>query len=405
MNKLAAITLTSMMLLLATATIVSAVDKFEVRGAVFPTATTPAGDWSAQNFAGFYYDIKDNLGTETLTFIPDPTNERSLLADTGVVYRTSTQPKEFDFDKWGHYNVIGFLAEKYFAGYISNVSSNNDILCDMSGDENVLGDDQLNKILVDDDTEKTVTSGTPLEMQEGYVLSVKAIDIDGNKVYVELSKDGTVVDSAVVSPSKSSTASEEMKDKTYYYKKTVGDSKDLVLMGVHFKNAFRGTDQNLATVDGMWQISEEFVDVSADKEYDKMTTVASPVANEIMMVNKDEAITLSKNKDISLMTGVSIKVADNTTTRYYIYKPVTIEGAVAPAAETAPAVEVAPAVENKTAEAPAVEPAKVEENKTVTEPVKAEENKTKTEPAPGFEGILAITGLLAVAYLVLGRKE
>jgi hypothetical protein len=41
-----------------------------------------------------------------------------------------------------------------------------------------------------------------------------------------------------------------MADKTYYYKKTVGDQKDLVIIGVHFKNAFRGSDQNWATVDG-----------------------------------------------------------------------------------------------------------------------------------------------------------
>ena len=54
----------------------------------------------------------------------------------------------------------------------------------------------------------------------------------------------------------------------------------------------------------------------------------------------------------------------------------------------------------------------VSENKTAetheAEPVKAAENKTAepaTKPAPGFESILAITGLLAVAFLVLGRRE
>jgi len=53
----------------------------------------------------------------------------------------------------------------------------------------------------------------------------------------------------------------------------------------------------------------------------------------------------------------------------------------------------------------------VSENKTAetheAEPVKAAENKT-AEPAktqPGFEGIFAIAGLLAVASLVLSRKE
>jgi len=51
--------------------------------------------------------------------------------------------------------------------------------------------------------------------------------------------------------------------------------------------------------------------------------------------------------------------------------------------------------ENETAEH-AAEPAKAEENKTA-EPV--------TKPAPGFESIFAIAGLLAVASLVLSRRE
>ena len=58
MKKLAAITLTSMMLLLATAMVVGAVDKVEIRGQV----ATGNFEWNAQNFAGFYYDIDDASG-------------------------------------------------------------------------------------------------------------------------------------------------------------------------------------------------------------------------------------------------------------------------------------------------------------------------------------------------------
>ncbi len=144
-----------------------------------------------------------------------------------------------------------------------------DIFFKESTDENSLSSEQLEKILVDDDTEKTVTSGTPLKLEEGYELAIKSIDIDGNKVYLELSKDGAVVDSKVVSPSKDGAT---MADKTYYYKNpVVGDQKKLVTVGVHFKNAFRGADQNLATIDGEWQISDAPTEVKADTQYDKMT--------------------------------------------------------------------------------------------------------------------------------------
>jgi len=78
--------------------------------------------------------------------------------------------------------------------------------------------------------------------------------LTANKVYLELSKDGAVVDSKGRIPIQDQAT---MSDKTYYYKNpVVGDQKKLVTVGVHFKNAFRGADQNLATIDGVWQISD-----------------------------------------------------------------------------------------------------------------------------------------------------
>jgi len=382
---------------------------YELRGAVADGDFT----WNAQNFAGFYYDIDDDLGTETLT--TTITEGNKLQEPNGVTYTTTAQKNDFDFEDWGYYNVIGFQASKYFAGYLNdeNVPDENEILFRESDDENSLSDEQLEAILMDDDTEMTVTSGTPLKLEEGYELSIKSIDIDGNKVYLELTKDGSVVDSKVISPSKDNPT---MGDKTYYYKKDVGDSKDLVIIAAHFKNAFRGADQNLATIDGIWQISEVPTEVKADTEYDKMR-IATVTSDTITMDNKDNTVTLSKNKDISLMGDVKIKTSDQDVVddanplRYYLYKEVTLEGAEA-AEQPAP---VEPAKAEVTEEAAPVEeaapaPVTVAENKTTeAAPAAAEEKKNETaEPAktePGFESIFAITGLLAVAYLVLGRRE
>jgi hypothetical protein len=136
------------------------------------------------------------------------------------------------------------------------------------------------------------------------------------------------------------------------------------------------------------------------------------------MDNKDNAITLSKNKDTPVMAGVRIKTADNDTLRYYIYKAVTIEGAAStPAANVTAATEAESAAkENLTAatEAKATATENVAEAKAVeakAEAVPAVENKTAEaapaaeKKAPGFEGLFAIAGLLAVSYLVLGRRE
>ena len=422
MKKLAAITFTSMMLLLATAMVVGAVDTVEIRGHV----ATDSDSWNAEDFAGFYYDIDDNIATETMTFT---VTDRKLLEPDGVVYETKAMEDDFDFDEWGNFLVIGFMADKYFAGYV-DAEGTDDVLFEESDDENVLADEQLLKILVDNDDEMTVTSGTPLKLEEGYELGIKSIDIDGNKVYLELSKDGAVVDSKVISPSADNA---DMKDKTYYYKKDVGDSKDVVIVAAHFKNAFRGADQDLATVDGLWQLSDTATDVSENTEYDKMT-IQTVTDNSIMMNNEDNDITLSNDKDISLMEGVRIKTADPSSDegdvlRWYIYKEVTIEGEgaeaepVAEAEAAAEEVEEAPVVEEAAAAAAvAAEETAAEAEQAVEETAEAAEeavnetaeaaeeavNETAEaagEAAPGFESIFAITGLLAVAYLVLGRRE
>jgi hypothetical protein len=72
--------------------------------------------WDVSNFAGFYYDIDNNIGTERLRLTI--TNGNVLDYDTGILYMTTAQNKKFDFDEWGEYLTIGFMADEYFAGYV-----------------------------------------------------------------------------------------------------------------------------------------------------------------------------------------------------------------------------------------------------------------------------------------------
>ncbi len=57
-------------------------------------------------------------GTETLT--TTITEGNKLQEPNGVTYTTTAQKNDFEFEDWGCYNVIGFLAEKYFAGYVDS---------------------------------------------------------------------------------------------------------------------------------------------------------------------------------------------------------------------------------------------------------------------------------------------
>ncbi|RQW79890.1 MAG: hypothetical protein EHM14_06985 [Methanothrix sp.] len=107
--------------------------------------------------------------------------------------------------------------------------------------------------LIDNYTEITIPSRTSLKLEEGYELAIKSVDMISNKAYVELSKDGQLVDSKVVSVSKDGTTAND----TYYYKKDIGNRKKVTIIAVHFRDFFQKDGHNSVTIDRVMQISDE----------------------------------------------------------------------------------------------------------------------------------------------------
>lgn len=316
----------------------------EIRGEIFNSGSSQV-QWTTQNFAGFYYDLDKNIGTEQITFRlsnVDPGN--ATLSDQpdannnrGIVYTTKAQPKNFKFKPWGRYEVIGFLSNRYFAAYDSNITQgmideNESVafLFDKSKNWNLMTNEQIGKVLVDDNKEMTLTSLYPLKLGEGYELAVKSIDENWTHLNIDLEKDGKIIDTSILDLSENST---NVSDKTYYYIREIGDTKGIVTVAVHFKNAFKGADTNIATVDGEFQISDNATLVKPGQQYDKMSIGnVDPTNYIIIMDNKDSDVKLSKNKDLILMQDIYIKTADqdnvtvNHPLRFYIYKKHTDPG-------------------------------------------------------------------------------
>ena len=292
-------------------------EAMDIRGSVSVSAHGNF-EWSPQNFAGFYYDIDKDLGTERIT---TTITDGKLEEPQGIVYTTTAQKNDFAFEIWGYYNAIGFMGEKYFAGYSQDDSYDYpSILYQESVDENSLADEQLQKILMDSDSETIITKEAPLALAEGYVLRLKYVDEKG--MLLELVKNGVVVDSKALSPSIDGAT---VTDKTYYYRKDVGDQSGLVIIAVHFKNSMLIENQSIATADGIWQISDTPTSVKVDSEFGRMR-VASVSADTIYMDNQDNSISLGRNMDIPLMGNFRIRTADQDVVddanplRYYIYR-------------------------------------------------------------------------------------
>ncbi|MDN5309454.1 MAG: hypothetical protein PWP14_848 [Methanolobus sp.] len=270
---------------------------YELRG------TVAEGDekltWTPLNFEGFYYDIDEGIQTEKLEL--KEINGRSIPKNK-LVYTSTPKAVSFEHSSWGSFNVIGFMAEKYFAGYPSGAFGS-------SSSVDILSDGLLSKVLIDEDDKKSVYSGSSLVLEEGYALNIVQVDKNGDKVMVTLTKDGDEVDTSIISGSG-----------TYIYEKDLGDSDDVPLIAIHFDSIFSGTESNAVFVKGIFQISEDYLEIEDGDTFGKMEVTG--IGGSITMSNKD-SISLSKGKSIAIMGDVSINVADSSDVRYYPYVEVT----------------------------------------------------------------------------------
>ncbi len=258
--------------------------------------------WTPQTFSGFFYDLDDDVGTETLTVELKESGDGydRAIKENNLKYETEADSIEFDFDDWGSYNVIGFMAQKYFAGYIG---TSPEVVDD---DISLLDEEELREVLIDDDEEYTVDTGSVLPLEEGYEIRIKEIDLDGNKVWFSLAKDGEEVDSKVIDP-------RDLGSSTYKYEVDMS-GEDLPLVMIHVSSIFAGAETSLVTVDGIFQISDDYITVESGDKYGDMEI--DTVSGDIIRMTNDNSITLRKGKTVPVMGDVSFMVGDSDELRF-----------------------------------------------------------------------------------------
>jgi S-layer protein (TIGR01567 family) len=283
---------------------------FEVRGTTYPETL----EWTPFNFGlnvggtnlGFYYDMDHDVGKEKLKI---EQIDGDSIPEGKLKYSTTPEEVEFEYSGFGKYQVIGFMADRYFAGYTKNsVISNKET-------KSVFDTSQLHKVLLDDDTKRTVATGSTLNLKDGYVLKMKDIDIGAGEgqILIGLLKDGKEIDTDVVTG----------RDTYIYIPKKVGNVSELPIIAVHFDSVFRGKEVSAAFVKGVFQISEDFTTVKTGDRNGEMK-VDSVNGNGIVMTNRN-SISLSSGSTVELMGNIKFKVADSSTLRFYPFVDVTPE--------------------------------------------------------------------------------
>jgi len=259
-----------------------------IRGTVYDTGKAT---WGHMNFEGFYYNIDDDLGTETLRVEECSGN---TIPEDGLVYTTTAQPVEFDLSRWGSYSIVCFMAEPYFAGYNKGVTDR-----DITNENiNLLSKDMLSKVLIDVDDERMISTGASLQLEEGYELKIIQLDIDGGEMQIELLKDGRSVDTDIVkSPD------------TYVYTKDLGKLDDVPIIAVYIGNVFAGTESDIGTIEGIFQISDDPRPIDSGTEYGEMM-ITSASGDKIMMKNPDD-LSLKEGGNTMILCDIGFMTSDD----------------------------------------------------------------------------------------------
>jgi hypothetical protein len=213
-----------------------------IRGEVVDAATQIAPFiWTGQNFAGLYYDVERNLMSDSLTStvtIPN-TIESGDLEYTAYRVESCYKNKEI-----GEYFAIGWFGERYMA---------------INGKPYL-----ISPILFEMDKRdaKTLATGDRWKVGNGYSLVVMQIDLDADKVWLSLVKDGAEVASSVIQPRETGdwfgnhitisgfpgaytvTMRDEPTTSTFVYQEDVGLLANVPIFSVYVDAIFRGTKSN-----------------------------------------------------------------------------------------------------------------------------------------------------------------
>lgn len=105
------------------------------------------------------------------------------------------------------------------------------------------------------------------------------------------------------------------------------DTKDIIILAVHFEDIFSGSGIESVRVDGIFQISDTPISIKEGTEYGKMSVnEINSTSMTIKIDNKDQKIRLNNDMEIELMPDIYIYTADQddisstNPLRYYVYK-------------------------------------------------------------------------------------
>ncbi len=211
------------------------------------------------------------------------------------------------------------------------------------------------------------------------------------QAWLTLSKDGVKKDDTVVQQGVVYT----------YVEKNIAGESDVPLFVTYIDGIFSGATSDVVQFRYTWAIDTSVTELKGGDTYGVFKVMAT---EPVTLRNDDSTVTLGRNTVVNLMGELNFNVADSSTVRFYPMVQYQISGA-APTGLVTGITENGTVTPTSTASAPTDTPAQTESVQQQPIITPAQTQAAIPPPkAPGFEAVLAIAGLFAVAYLVLRRK-
>lgn len=369
----------------------------EIRGSPLDTGDVSEISWNATNWPAFYYSMNEaGCVAETLSYENTDSKHPAIGASAGnnvmdkgeLIYSTHLYTKKYilsiktDVTKVNAYSLMPWFSQKYVA---------------------VDGDAQkITKLVLEQrgSAEKTLEVGESWDLGKGYTLTVNQLDLNGGKVWLALYKDGTELDSEVLSID--GTADE----RTFVAKDDFAGKEDVVYFATYVDTAFRGTSDSFVILKYTWLIDKSNVtSIEVNDEFGTLKCTETSVDG--ITLSNDQEITLEMSDTIHLTDDWYFKVskAGKGTDGGYLFYPakkIIIEDKAEPEVVTEEVEE--PELVSESTSAETVGVASAAPNSEVTnEQTVGESNKESAEnpietPAkktPGFGALFTIPVILA----------
>ena len=261
--------------------------------------------WNKDNFGGFCYDINGSVGTETLSIaagtLTGPDADRTI--EVGALsYTTAPFWQEYELHK-----NLGLTVESSQyggdTGYMTEF---------WMGERYVAIDGKPNKLakpLVEfNDTDiKTLSTGESWDLGGGFTLTAQQIDLEGEKVWMTIEKNGIELDSEVID-----TGGSDLQDRVYTYAPDMAGENDVPIFSCYVSAVFRGTDANLVQVKYVFLIDNDVFQISTG-EYSGSMQVTSITPTQVTLGNWKNLYLSRYTSTCQIMGHLTFKTVRNTS--------------------------------------------------------------------------------------------